>query len=843
MVSRDSMLERSKAQRGVAVFIFFAVSASIIYLFLIARYQRDIPFLRTSTEAKWILYYLYPDTLARRDNYAELTTDFIKDFNLSDASPKAELHIRAFKKYRLWINDDELLGSPAKPVNWKKMETLDISRFLVKGKNTIKVQVTCDYGPPALWLYVRGLQEDIRTDTTWLTSISGSPYFAAGLAEDSFVHPIGRDGPRPFQSFVSKLPMLILFFCISCIVFYFCSYMPKKGKLGNRPAISFSVFTPRIVLTVSVVIWAVVFITNAPQISVRLGFDAPNHLKYILYILENRALPLANEGWEAYQPPLFYAVSAVFFSLAELFFGNETAHTALKLVPFLCGIGQIFIAYFASRYVFHNSTNKQTLSTAFAALIPMNIYISHYVSNESLCAFLIGMLILSAIIILSRGSSTKLFCILGLITGLAFLTKLTVLVVLPVVALVLFYKLIAEEKRSLAAIAGNFGLAAAIVIGLAGWFYFRNWINFGEIFIGNWDPAAGIDWWQDPGFHTYKYFCRFGGLFSVPYFSGFYSFYDSIYATFWGDSMLGGRSEYGYGPPWNYEYVSAVYILSLPATVIALIGAVRLYKEAIFRDNKVWLLILGSLFVAIWSVAYMSLRIPYYGQSKAFYGLFVVMPVALIFASGFGAIDELLKSKSMLLVRTVLYGWFGTLALAIFFSFLVVAAPKEGAIDLAALAREGRLNEAVVYYTKLLNKNPNSHYAHVELAKSYINQGRFDYAIEHCKKALEIRPDWPKTLNILSMLLVNKPNAAALEKKQAVVYAERCCQLTGCLWAEALVTLADAYMANGREPLAVRTAQKAMKEATAAGQKNLARRIQNWLESNKTSQPYIMKQN
>jgi tetratricopeptide (TPR) repeat protein len=637
--------------------------------------------------------------------------------------------------------------------------------------------------------------------------------------------------------------MLILFFCLSCIVFYFSSYLHKNVKSASSLAVRFCAFTPRFVLTISIIIWAVVFITNAPQVSVRLGFDAPSHLKYIQYILEKHALPLTNEGWEAYQPPLFYTASAALFSLAELLLNNEAAHMALKLIPFLCGIGQIFIAYFASRLVFPKSINLQAISTAFAALIPMNIYISHYVSNESLSALLIGLLILATIMILIKDSSTKLFCVLGLVTGLAFMTKLTVLVVLPVIALVLLYKLVDEEERSLAAIAGYFGLTAAITIGLAGWFYFRNWTNFGKIFIGNWDPAAGINWWQDPGFHTYKFFSRFGEVFSVPYFSGFYSFFDSMYASFWGDSMLGGRSEFGYGPPWNYEYVSAVYILSLPAMVISVIGAVRAFRDAIFRADKVWLLILGSLFIAIWSVGYMSLRIPYYGQSKAFYGLFVVMPVALTFAFGFGAIDELLKSKGMLLVRTVLYGWFGTLVLAIFVSFLVIAAPKDNALDLSALTREGRLNEAVVYYRKLLDKNPNSYYAHIELAKSYINQGRFDDALEQCKKALEIRPDWPKALDILSVVLINKPNAAAFERKEAVKYAERCCQLTGCLWPEALVTLTDAYMANGNESLAVKTAQKAMKEATATGQKNLARRIQNWLESNKTSQSFIMKQN
>jgi 4-amino-4-deoxy-L-arabinose transferase-like glycosyltransferase len=837
------MFGRSKAQLRVAVFVFIAVLASIFYLFLIARYQRDIPFLRTSAEANWIVYYLYPDTITRGSNLTNITTDFTKDFNLPSVPPKAELHIRAFKKYHLWINDDEFLRSPATQTNWKKMDTLDISQLLVKGRNTIRVQVTCDYGPPALWLYASGLQEDIRTDTTWKTSISGSPYFAAGLAKDSFVPPAGLDGPRPFRSFAGRFPMLVLFFCVSCLVFYFYSYMQKSAELAGYSAARFFVFTPKFVLIVSIAIWTVVFINNASQVPLDLGFDTNGHLEYIRYILVHHTVPLANQGWQAYQPPLFYALSALFFSFAKGIFSGETAYTILKLIPFLCGVGQIFAVYFSSKLVFPGSTNKQALSVAFAALIPMNIYISHYVSNESLCAFLIGVLILVTIVILSRGGSTKLFCILGVVAGLALLTKLTVLVVLPVVALILLYKLISEKKRSLVTVAGYFGLTIAIAVGLAGWFYFRNWINFGKIFIGNWDHAAvRIHWWQDPGFHTYKYFCRFGEVFSVPYFSGFYSFFDSIYASFWGDSMLGGQSEYGHGPPWNYEYISAVYILSLPATMAIIIGAVRAAMAAIFRADKIWLLILGTLFVAIWGIACMSLRNPYYGQSKAFYGLFIVMPVALTFAFGFGGLDEWLKKKGLLLVRTILHGWFGTLALAIFFSFFVGPAQKDQVLDLPTLAREGKLNEAVVYYTKFLNRNPNSCYAHVGLALSYALQGRNDDATEQYKKAQQIRPDWPHTLNALSMLLIYKPNATVLEKEQAVRYAERCCQLTGYLWAEALVTLTDAYMADGRVPFAVTTAGKAMRAATAAGREDFAKSIQNWLESDKTARPYIRKQ-
>jgi hypothetical protein len=442
------MFDHYKTQLKVAILVVVAVSASITYLFLTARYQRDVPFLQTSSGANWIMYYLSPDSSVRGGVFTNIATDFVKDFNLPDAPLKAELYIRAFKKYRLWINDAEFPQSSKIKTNWKKTDTLDISRALVKGKNTIKVQVTCDYGPPALWLYTNGLQENIRTDATWMTSISGSPYTAASLESDCFVYPSASEGPQPLMSLDKNLPIFILFFCVSCAVFCIHNYVQKRIKTNKGAVAHFFVLTPKFILTVSAATWMVVFINNASQIPIDLGFDAEGHLEYIKHILTRSAVPLANQSLEAYQPPLFYALSALLVSIAKLIFHNETANMALKLIPFLCGIGQIFIAYFSSRYIFPDSTNKQALCVAFAALIPMNIYISHYVSNESACAFLTGLLILVTIIMLRKGCSTKLFCILGITAGLALLTKFTTLVVLPVVALILFGIIyLTNEKR------------------------------------------------------------------------------------------------------------------------------------------------------------------------------------------------------------------------------------------------------------------------------------------------------------------------------------------------------------------------------------------------------------
>jgi hypothetical protein len=831
-----------KIQLRIAIFILLVLSASLCFLVVKAVYDPDVPFLRTNSRANWILYHLIPETYVKTGIFINLTTEFTKDFELTSVPSNVRLYVRGFKTYDLWINN-ELLHSSKTERNWKKTNVLEISRLLKEGANTIKVQVTCKYGPAALWLYTEGLQNDIKTDVTWMASISGSPAFAAGLANDCFIHPVSLEAVRPLNAMAKKLPMLILFFVLSSTVFWLHNYKQKKAKLDSLPALRFLMFTPKSVLIISIILWTILFINNVSgRMPLELGFDAPDHIEYVRYLLKHHSIPLADYGWETYQPPFFYVLSSLILSFAGLISYGENAYFSLKLIPFLCGVGQIYLAYLTARILFSNSKTIQAVSVAVAALIPMNIYISHYFSNESLCAFLMGLSILITIIILNGDrSSSRQFGLLGLVMGLALLTKFTGLTILPVISLMLLYKLLSDEKCPLSTLARHFGLMFVLIAVIAGWFYIRNWVHFGKVFVGNWDASAGFHWWQDPGYHTCRYFCRFGKVFSLPYFAGSYSLFDSLYSTFWGDSQLGGIAIYTHRPPWNYEYMSTVYLLAIPATLVIVIGALRAAGKAILYASKSWLLILFSIFAIIYSIVYINLRLPYYGQAKAFYGLAAMLPISLIFALGFNTLDKWLKNKKLLFLRTALYGWFGTLALTVFFSLLVRAAQMQAPPDLLALAKQGKLNYAITHYTQLLHNDPGDRNSHYELATAYALQRKYNKAIEHYRKAVQLRSDWPEALTNLAVVLANKPDASHSERVQAIQYAERCCQLTGYLQVKPLKVLAAAYAAADRFEDAIETAEKAMELAVSAGEKDLAAEIQNRLQSYRTGQPYHKK--
>src|SRR5262249_9568082 len=57
-------------------------------------------------------------------------------------------------------------------------------------------------------------------------------------------------------------------------------------------------------------VWLALVYHNWPSLHFAIGFDVGSHVDYINYIRTHAVLPLANEGWEMHQPPLYYAASA-----------------------------------------------------------------------------------------------------------------------------------------------------------------------------------------------------------------------------------------------------------------------------------------------------------------------------------------------------------------------------------------------------------------------------------------------------------------------------------------------------------------------------------------------------
>jgi hypothetical protein len=419
-------------------------------------------------------------------------------------------------------------------------------------------------------------------------------------------------------------------------------------------------------------IWVYLFLANMARIGPALGFDISHHLDYIRFILEKQSIPLASDDWTTFHPPLFYLLSSGFLKTFGFLHFSVKPFLLLKIIPFLCGVGNVWVAYGLARAVFKDDLLKILLAVVFAGFIPMNIYMSAYVGNEPLHAFLAGSSLLMTVHIL-RGPDIRIsqMVYLGLLMGLAVLTKITAWVLVPVVLIFLAYKMIRVDRNKFQEVVLKSGLLFAGIFMISGWYYVRNVIHFGRPFVINWN-LPGQRWWQDPGFHTIRYYLNFGEALRHPYFSSFHSFWDSIYSTFWGDGLIAGNVIPDRPDVWNYDYMSTVYLLALPATGIFFIGLLRAIQMVLKKREPTSRLITAFLLISLYSIClfilFSTLGVPIYSQAKAFYCLSVMGPMSVIFALGLGTIHDWVACPRYL-GRACLYGWIASLVSMIFLSF------------------------------------------------------------------------------------------------------------------------------------------------------------------------------
>jgi tetratricopeptide (TPR) repeat protein len=154
------------------------------------------------------------------------------------------------------------------------------------------------------------------------------------------------------------------------------------------------------------------------------------------------------------------------------------------------------------------------------------------------------------------------------------------------------------------------------------------------------------------------------------------------------------------------------------------------------------------------------------------------------------------------------------------------------------LLQQGKIQEAVECYKQAVRIRPDSAEVHNDLAIALVQQGRVAEAIKQFEQALQLKLDYPKAQNSLAWQLATLNPAEGGDPDQAVILAERACELTDHQVPTALDTLATAYAAVGRFNDAIVTEQKALELARAAGQSQLIEEIETRLRLFQDGQPY-----
>jgi tetratricopeptide (TPR) repeat protein len=698
---------------------FAGVTISI--LAWIAWRDPAINFLPYDRRAEWIVF---PGAIdAHAHSSASLDATFRREAVLMDQPATARLSVRGMRRAEVKINGVTVRSRSNR--NWKEITSIDVAEHLHVGTNLIEARVFNHNGPPALWLILITDQLRLRSDESWEASFAGSSWRYAAPASDAKSPGPGNSiagGELTLDAIKKLWPFWIVLVAIASVVSFLCNV--------NSSA-STAMWLQRMLLLMLAGLWLLLFWNNARLLPFHAGFDSKEHLKYINYIQEHRALPLPTDGWEMYQPPLYYLIASASLSACQLSINDPTSIFVLRLLGAFFGIAQFVLVFLSLRLLFPART--AFVGLLLAAFLPMHLYLAHYVTNEILAAALATLaLYLCLRLLRSETPRASQFAWLGLAMGAAMLAKATGILLLPIVIAAIAGKL--AVTRAPAAISlRNVGLLLAVCLAVCGWHYARIWLRFGTPLLGNWDVISGFAWWQDPGYHTLADYVRFGRSLFNPLFSGFAGFADGIYSTLWGDGLCGGLSSLTIA--WNQQPMVAGYLWALiPATLI-LAGAGVAILQFIRKPSSELFLLIGFCTVIVLGLVFMTLKVPSYAQAKAFYGLSILTPLCFFGALGWQTLTHG-HARLRFIVGALVLTW----AMNSFATYWIVPSVPQHLYAVKALGVQGQIDRAAAEAVKAVEADRSNAAARGFHALSLSEQGHDEEAIKEAERAIQLNP-------------------------------------------------------------------------------------------------------
>jgi Flp pilus assembly protein TadD len=639
---------------------------------------------------------------------------FRRQFVLERQPSKALLDWRSFAAGRLSVNGRraDLLAA----ANWKNGTRIDISQQLHPGTNELTAVVWADSGPPALSLRLETDEVVIVSDEQWRVSLAGAIEQPAALAAKPAAPQPGNPffgGDRTGPALRKTAGWQCFFFMASLTAALLWRHFRGRIEDGDRKEKWLRIFAVVAFATALIVLRG----HNVFRLTLLFGFDSSAHLDYVKYIQENGALPLANQGLEMFQAPLYYTIAAALLKVMHHAASDLAGLRLLQIFNLLVGAADIALVWLGLGLLYPRQWKKQLAGAALAAYAPWHLYLLHYPTNETLCCML-GTAALclclkcvasadspqvARVIAVATPSSAKppekvrgkkapsppgrgsavaskplavpesaetgprpiektewpfgWLAALGIALGAACLAKASSLALLPLIFAALAVQLIARQESPMTWVK-VIGLVFGLALGISAWHYWRAWRHFGTPFLGGWSrESVPIPWWQPPGYATPGYFIRFGHVLIAPYFCGFHGFCNAIYSTLWGDGGRGGVGRIWLGTPWNDDFMTAGYIWALAPTFLVLSGVVATLAR--FRKNPRldWLLLTAVAAAYFLSLLQLNLKLPYLACGKATFALTALLPFCAFAVAGWDWWTERFGSWAALVLTALLGVW------------------------------------------------------------------------------------------------------------------------------------------------------------------------------------------
>ncbi|HEY4759381.1 MAG TPA: tetratricopeptide repeat protein, partial [Thermoguttaceae bacterium] len=219
-------------------------------------------------------------------------------------------------------------------------------------------------------------------------------------------------------------------------------------------------------------------------------------------------------------------------------------------------------------------------------------------------------------------------------------------------------------------------------------------------------------------FRTGSDYLRFGESLRSPLFSVWYSVWDGLYSTLWGDSYCAGTTVLDFRPPWSYDFMVAGMSLALVPTAAILLGSGVAIFWFLRKPTIVWTFLLAVAFLVALFLIYGAMMLPCYGSVKAFYGLPASVPLCALAALGF----DLLCGHWRWL-RGLIFIVLGVWALNVAATYWISPVAAETKRYMAKLfIVQGNVAEAISKLEQLLREYPDDTLTRILLARAFLKK-------------------------------------------------------------------------------------------------------------------------
>ncbi|MBI4912073.1 MAG: hypothetical protein HY823_04990 [Acidobacteria bacterium] len=552
-----------------------------------------------------------------------LVTVFRTRFTAARPEASPELSFRAMKQVVVLVDKKKVFEDRAPLPDWNRTRTIRLPPVEDGEPHELILVVLSSDSHPCLLAASPAL--GIRTGTHWEASHGDRVWSRAIRVQDAAGPELARAFPSTWAALGASWKLVLAAFALGAG----WAWLHHLGRARiPSPA------TLRWLLMGAL---GLLGLNNFFKLPLHLGMDLPTHLDYVRFIAEGRGLPLATDGWQMFQPPLYYLLSTPLHLLFRTW-GPQAGEYALRLIPWSCGLLQVELAHRILRETFPGEEGSQRAGLLLASLLPVNLTMSQVHGNEPLSGVLASLAILLVVRRLGRPDTLlepRFALALGSVLGLALLTKtsnLLLVALLPILCVIWSSAPAgtpAGPGRGRAALRFLFLGAGALLL-VAGWWFARNWWRLGRPMVNGWDQARGFSWWQDPGAWPLSSLWSFGRALVHPIYAQASGIWNGLYGTFWTDGSICSVVEWEFRPPWNYNLLIGSVLLSLVPMATMLFGSVVEFRK---RQVQLSILCILIFLAAIFHLHVTDLAA--YSTLKASYLLGLLPCFAVLGGAGF----------------------------------------------------------------------------------------------------------------------------------------------------------------------------------------------------------------